>query len=333
MVFGRDMVLPLNTTWIDTDPEDIPPLSKEAKFDIGKEYVDMMSTKLQAVFTIVRRVQRTASLRNQGIASGKHTLDVYERGDPVFLEEHKSVDNVHGSLRQSDEPCASFVPDKWTFQWTGPHVVIRRMADTVYVIHHASRNEEIKVHVSQLRPHHPFSDKLFDTSTSVYHLDIITDAPEGRWFKGDQGVSSETGDFCIAYLPEQLMGPYVVMCNLGPQHDGVVMYQVYNSLTSARQQQDSDVFEMMKKTVYKPGWNDPRDNMVVFRDKKPVARYAAYTLSQEQIGKRILVTGFTLTGQCKLKRDLLRWVQANAEIMKKYMQVPKQLGPVGPDPL
>ena len=85
MVFGRDMVLPLNTTWIDTLEED-PREDQELPVDVEKEYVDALIAKMQTVFSTARQAQRATSVANQAATMGKRTIEVYKRGDPVFLE-------------------------------------------------------------------------------------------------------------------------------------------------------------------------------------------------------------------------------------------------------
>ncbi len=46
-----------------------------------------------------------------------------------------------------------FVPMKWRFKWTGPHLVKELKGERAYVICHSERHEELIVHVDDLRLH------------------------------------------------------------------------------------------------------------------------------------------------------------------------------------
>ena len=160
--------------------------------------------------------------------------------------------------------------------------------------------------------HYPFSDKLFDTSTSVYHLDIATDAPEGERRKDDADAVVETveGSFCIVHAPDHLHGPYLVLKDLGTNYFDEKTYQIYSSYTTARQTLDDlDVFAALRKTIFKPGWNDSKDSKVAFTDKKPAASYEAYVMAESEIRGKIVLSGFMLTNDDRLKSSLVNWLE------------------------
>ena len=55
---------------------------------------------------------------------------VYFKTGMVYLREEASVHNKVGTMRDLDPSPDEFVPVKWRFKWTGPHMVLRALLGT-----------------------------------------------------------------------------------------------------------------------------------------------------------------------------------------------------------
>ena len=144
-------------------------------------------------------------------------------------------------------------------------------------------------------------------------------------------MTTALGDLCIAYLPEHLLGPYVIMKNKGVNTFGDEAFQVYSSYTQERQRLDTaNHFDALRKTIFKPGWNDPNDNKIIFMDQKPARRYTPYVVSRAQIGNKIILNGFTFTTGNRMKKGLVDWMENDAQQKIQYINVTEPI-PVDDD--
>ena len=85
----------------------------------------------------------------------------------LYLRAEALVHNKLGNTRVRDlvpDPN-DFVPMKWRFKWTGPHLVKERKGERAYVIiiWHSQRHKELIVHVDDLRTH----DTIYRTSDVI----------------------------------------------------------------------------------------------------------------------------------------------------------------------
>jgi hypothetical protein len=143
-------------------------------------------------------------------------------------------------------------------------------------------------------------------------------------------VVVKKGELCIVYLPSHLVGPYLVLKNKGPNAFGEVTLQVLNSYTRARQDLEGRTsFDVMRKTVYKLGWFDPRDASTQYKSKKPAPRFEMYTVCYSEVKNRILATGFTLTRGNRLEPKLITWLKNNSP--QNMKNIARQLKNQGQD--
>ena len=101
----------------------------------------------------VRRAQWLASKHNKerlvpkSPESGKRRREInvirFKAGDRVYLRAEALVHNKLGNTRVRDlvpDPN-DFVPMKWRFKWTGPHLVKERKGERACVIWHSERHK------------------------------------------------------------------------------------------------------------------------------------------------------------------------------------------------
>ena len=156
MMFGREPLLPLAASIMPSDEyslEDGPD---------AKGYVERMSHMLVNTFKIVRRRQQRASEQNAERRDEKRTDVRYEMSDPVLYYDPVAVSGLTSSTRPSRPEKDIQVPGKWKFPWSGPHPIVGKRSDNVYLIYHQQRKLVISVNVDSLSLYHPFSPVPWD---------------------------------------------------------------------------------------------------------------------------------------------------------------------------
>ena len=315
--FGKDALMPLEVSWCTGVPDDI--LNPNDLAAASKTYADRLISRLQGAFHFVRRAQWLASKRNKDRLApnapdgGKRKRDVevirFRAGDVVYLHEESSVHNKVGKMRELTPDPLDFVPMKWRFRWTGPHLVLRTEGERAYVIQHSDRHEELIVHVDDLRPHHPFSDEVFDTAQEwAYVTPKDLPPPLGYNSEFPKGASTQhpaVGDLCLAHVPLFAPEDFVILKYLGGDD-----YQWYSStFAGGRLDNDWNSFEVLERTTWLPGWLlEPEFQRVQYVYDQPVGS-RPWTCTSEELPYGLMLWGFELTSSSKIRKPMMAWVQ------------------------
>ena len=98
-----------------------------------------------------------------------------------------------------------FVPMKWRFKWTGPHLVKERKGERAYVIiiWHSQRHKELIVHVDDLRTHDTISVEIFDTAQGTAYV-TPRDLPPPLGYntifpKDAESLQPTIGNLCLTH--------------------------------------------------------------------------------------------------------------------------------------
>ena len=263
LMFGREMVLPFNTVVGLDDTLNGQPSVDNLQGKDYQRYVDIMNARLTEAFKLVRRAQALLAMRNKTRRDEGRLQIEYAAGDPVYYNEPGASTNKQGRMRAEPVKSSEKVPRSWMFQWSGPHIVVRRATPLSYIIWHNTRNEKIRVHVTDLRLHHPFSKELFDTSTPPMQPSKGELPPQGVIPSAKKRPSK--GTLCVYYLPEFDDDAICVLKYMG--NDTYWWYGNYSSRTRT----NLSPVSKFAKTQWLPGWV-AHDNRIVYTDKKQIRK-------------------------------------------------------------
>ena len=141
------------------------------------------------------------------------------------------------------------MPNRLRYDWTGPHDVLRKDGDNVYVIRHNVTAVEIKANVNRLRLHERWSSDVESTSR-----DPSSAASERAAWK-TRGVP-QVGDLFVMHLQNPDV-PFGVGKLLERREDGTLHFQW---LSNARDN---------VRGTFRPGWLDTRSNCWTYKDAAP----------------------------------------------------------------
>jgi transposase InsO family protein len=317
MNFGRNALMPLEMTWCIGVLEDV--LSPSELATASRGYVDRLISRLQGAFHFVRRAQWLASRRNKdrlapkAPEAGKRKRNIeaicFKTGDMVYLREEASVHNKVGKMRDLVPNPDEFVPLKWRFKWTGPHLVMKRDGDRAYVIYHSERHEELLVHIDDLRMHDAFSDEIFDTAQGTAYV-TPRDLPPPLGYntefpKDAKSLQPAVGDMCLAHVPLFKPEDFVIVKALG---DGD--FQWYSStFAGGRLDNNWDSFEVLERTTWLPGWLlEPEFQRVQYVYLQP-AGSRPWTCTVEELPYGFMLWDFDLTASSKVRKAMVDWVR------------------------
>ena len=318
MNFGRNALMPLEITWCVGVLNDVMSPSELAA--ASRSYVDRLISRLQGAFHFVRRAQWLASKRNKDRlapktpeVAGKRKRNIeaihFKTGDMVYLREEASVHNKVGKMRDLIPSPDEFVPVKWRFKWTGPHLVKERDGERAYVIYHSERHEELIVHVDDLRIHDAFSDELFDTAQGTAYV-VPRDLPPPLGYniefpKDAKSLQPAVGDMCLAHVPLFKPEDFVIVKALG---DGE--FQWFSStFAGGRLDNNWDSFEVLERTTWLPGWLlEPEFQRVQYVYHQPMGS-RPWTCTMEELPFGFMLWGFDLTASSKVRKAMMSWVR------------------------
>ena len=312
LLYGRECLLPLPI---------IQSACPEQEFDSEQQYATHVSSALAAAYQEARSTQSKAAAKNvayraatakqvdffpgqrvfywQPGSSSAEQVAEGERGhlaDVLYNDENTDDEDASGGLLRDGRKVARRVrtlPGKWTYKWTGPHVVVRRhvvhgKATNVYVVSLRGSNKEVKVNVNRLSQFQPWSDALETTST-------VTDDQPAR------GGRPEVGDlFAFPLDSEEL--PFAVGKLLARNSNDTLHFQWMSNATDNM------------TAPLQPGWRDRRDNKVVYAARPPAyarKNYEALDDTHYDMGKQItdediIVHGFQLDKRRRIQADVLK---------------------------
>ena len=226
--YGRQATLPLNIatkpvlefTYDHTDPE---------------SYADEMIKTISDTFTLVRERQDRAS-RNNALRrddNEKRTRVTFGKGDPVLLWEPNVKSSTGTESRTTlliREAQEIKVPSKWKLNWSGPHVILRKLNDNVYEYFHRHHQKTMSANVDRLIMYHPFKDinhflppcGLIDKIKPPESVRDATSALPTRPGRGPTHIAEiSPGDLCLVTIPNNDIEPIAVMRYLDSTSNGV----------------------------------------------------------------------------------------------------------------
>ena len=303
LLFAREMKMPLDICWSITDGDTPAGLSSDQ--NSAQEYIATFTKRLEDAFMRVRRAQRLAAQRNKDLVRDKRFEVTFKVGDPVFMQEDNSASRTLGHLRTEVRPAdETLVPRKWTFRWSGPHVITRFITDNAYEIFHTGQRKTVRVHVDRLRLHHPFSDKVFDTSAKNEKVKATFAPTDPRTPKID--------DICVFHVP--LFKPEDI-CVAKLLSDG--SYQWYSSWGAGREKNAGlSSIELFEKTQWLPGWVCLKDNRIVYAFKRPPG-CVPFSADISEFGDGPLLVGIQLNSNNRVTADTVKMVAGILKVNEK----------------
>ena len=297
------MKMPLDICWSITDGDTPAGLSSDQ--DNAQEYIATFTKRLEDAFMRVRRAQRLAAQRNKDLVRDKRFEVTFKVGDPVLMQEDNSASRTLGHLRTEVRPAdETLVPRKWTFRWSGPHVITRFITDNAYEIFHTGQRKTVRVHVDRLRLHHPFSDKVFDTSAKNEKAKATFAHTDPRTPKID--------DICVFHVP--LFKPEDI-CVAKLLSDG--SYQWYSSWGAGREKNAGlSSIELFEKTQWLPGWVCLKDNRIVCTFKRPPG-CVPFSADISELGDGPLLVGIQLNSNNRVTADTVKMVAGILKVNEK----------------
>ena len=160
VMFGRKPVLPLS----------LREESKEEKMEEDTAnvdpYVSELSKTINTVYHTIRKHQERMNERNKEYIAKRQMSKLflnnsvnYQPGDTVLLWEPQVKEN---------RVIKSAGTKKINNNWTGPHIVVKKLQETTYVIDKLPLHNEVTVHVNRLIPYHPYSIDTPDPAGDLY---------------------------------------------------------------------------------------------------------------------------------------------------------------------
>ena len=308
---SREMRLPLEVTWGTADEQslfDPPPAS------VARSYADTLVARLQAAFAMVRRAQLLVAGLNRDRVQRPESAVKFQVGDPVYFKEKTPTHRADGAMRSGYQGSDS-VPQKWLFVWTGPHIVVKTeiAACTIY---HSQRKANVRVHLSDLRLHHPFSDEIFDTAVSSSYVPPHKDPPPEGFttdFPGPHALPQE-GQLCVVRLPNFAPEDLCILKYLGRNK-----YQWYSNYSrhAVNRAKRSNI-EIFATTAWLPGWVTAFDNKIVYSHRRPAATCLPFTAEAKELTSgTFIVWGFELYSSNRVRESLVKWIKERLEAEAK----------------
>ena len=151
MMFGRKPLLPIVASSMDEE--------EYALEDGGTttSYVRTLTKTLLSTFATVRKRQIKASEQNAERRDDNRFKSTFATSDPVLYYDPQAVSGFLGTGRTTRMKDERNVPQKWKFKWSGPHPIVDRKSDNVYLIYHHGRKKVISANVDSLVLYHPFA--------------------------------------------------------------------------------------------------------------------------------------------------------------------------------
>ena len=212
-------------------------------------------------------------------------------------------------MREVVPNAQDFVPMKWRFKWTGPHIVLKAVGERAYVIHHSQRREELHVHVDDLRPHVGFAHDLVDTaqvSAYVTPRDLAPPLGYNETFPNAAGAMRPSiDDLCLAHIPMFTPEDFAVVRYLGEDE-----FQWYSStFAGGKGENDWDSYTVLERTAWLPGWLlAPEFQRVQYVFKQPDGS-RPWICTIEELPYGLMLWGFELTSSGKVRKPIVDWVR------------------------
>ena len=327
--FGRDPVLPLDVALTPRPQQETNGKPTPQKF---QSYIDEMTIRLQEAFTEVRILQLAAAKRNADRRDVDRFEVHFEIDDLVLYWDPKDCmattsfpvrpfredlekDEDGEPVQPKKRKTGSVGPSAWRVCWTGPHKVVKKINDNVYVILHSRRGVFISVNVSDLVKYNPFQEHMpFQTDDYVKRPNLM-DVQEISNNLLDPELSTtlplKENDLIILVLPAQDYQPLVVARYIGPaSKPNNIKVQWLGNLKYYK-----TVEQNLFKTAWYPGWFQPIGSLFYWKPKRQHISHPEFTeenTGHELCRTQVLMYGFELLKNHRLPKAvateaLYRW--------------------------
>ena len=274
LLYGRKPALPDHVAF-NIDSQELPVFKTE------RDYHMWVSRTMLETYSLVRRQQQRLANINKARREKSSVPVVYQEGDMVFLwqPEQGGYNTATGTVVQET------APGKWTYRWTGPHVIQSKASDNTYnVTEWRTGLLRERCHVSTMAPFCPWSVDIPSTSPEV-DRQLPWSQPSVKIAVGSLlAVATEgSGEFGVARL-------------LQPDDGGDLRFQWLSNFHQV----------CGPRATYAPGWL--RDDGKVYwgkrRDRNPP--YTAVDSGTCVLGEHVLLHSFSLTRSGRLPVDVYR---------------------------
>ena len=270
-------------------PEDVMyGLSAGESFQDEEAYGIDCSRALAVAFERVQQMQLKMASKNLSVREAKMKDVCFEPGDYVLY--WQPGHDKPSAATDTEAPLEP--PAKWTYRWSGPHRIIKRLTDNHFEFVHCKTGDTIKSHVNRLCIFHPWSDDLPSTCP-----EIDDDTP---WSMSGR---AKPGDFFITPLEDCEGWPFALGRVQALRPDNTLDFVWYSNSTDNL------------RGVVKPGWRKP--DKTIYYDDKPDGGDEPYTGDHSGTTVRhedLVVHGFALTGTGRIPMSVLKVVSSSPKV-------------------
>jgi hypothetical protein len=315
LLFGREPKLPLDV--LSSPPRLGEVFDDDARTYLlsAKKFTDDVSKKLRKAFRQVRHAQDACSVENAARRDVGRQSVRYEPDDLVLVHDPKSKSSSDGEARTEVPPSFIGVPFKWRFKYSGPHKIIERINDNVYLVLFKSGHKR-SVNVDRLLKYYPYSgpDVLAESPAGNVpaHLSQeparpVTSAPRDPKVKKIDDLAS--GDLCLLKFDdpnEPMVVSRFLAATGGPPNGTGFLFQWMGGFFCR------NPIERLKTKKWLNGWIAPTAKYYYWKAKRTHPSHNAYTNARTDHAVEraaILLAGFGLQADGKFPKQLIPVVE------------------------
>ena len=213
----------------------------------------------------------------------------HDVGDLILYWEPAQPKTMQTAHQRLTSTITTKAPKKWKCSWTGPHEVIRKVADETgfrYTFYHRNRGKEISTHVNKLVRFQPWSDGIMSTSADI---DMAPLYRSGAWVQNNS----------LVVVPLLRPYPFGIAKLLDCDEDGNMTLQWLGNETNGT----AGTFELGWRTSNRPG------SRTYYAQTPRKAAGIPYTTDIDELRMNqtdVLMHSFELTDSGRLPAPLLR---------------------------
>ena len=281
-------------------PDDLILGTTTDSYDRPREMVDKTATQIARMYKHVYDRQ-LAKAENNAMLRAEHSVKTtFFPGQLVFYYQENVFEQP---LDAEVEESSQRVPNRWRFQWTGPHVVIKRMGGrkaNLYSIRHNVTAETIEANVNRLALHVPWDEEHECTSLDPF----AGEKPSRRHWSTDG--KAVIGSLIVVRLSDDDFPVGVgKMLARDPETGNLRFQWVWNTSNNL-------------KGVLRLGWFHKKEHHVLYKNKltkREQEQYEPYTELEDDVkNEHVLVHGFRLTLAGKLPLAILRLISDDESV-------------------
>jgi hypothetical protein len=259
------------------------------------DFYKQAGNRIMAAYAHVRdQQQRILLQRNEAIMARKgvrqRKMVTYDIGDNVlFWEPRQSMTDMEAAA--ADAGWTEKPPAKWTYNWSGPHMIIGKDAEASgfrYSFYHNKRRQLIETHNNKLAVFEPWSEGILSTSIGI---DAKRNYQAGEW--------APTGELVL--VPMTTPEPFGIGRIRQQTEDGDLVIHWYGNASNS------------PFASYMPAWKDG-SNAVYYAKRPDDPSHEPYTSNHDELSIHqcdIVIHGFVLTENGTLTARMLIAIAEN----------------------